>query len=266
MPAFHASRVSQILAACAPVSLTETNRLCGLRSLNESRCLCYAHAYLAENGRTQLSNTTRLLTATSVGVLAFALAACSSSKPASSPTASPGSGTSAPGTSVPAAKLFSDDFRGVCQGAGVSRATAYTKGAPSHKLILFSANSGSLTEDTTTLPSDWVVQFDANTDAYAKADTVACVQVKDDKPLKECTGYQNNGHDTKNKVDLRTATYTVAVHEATTGTVLGQTELAGTDDSCPMFMTFDDENQSKTYDAPPSKDQLIAFIKPFVQP
>jgi hypothetical protein len=213
-----------------------------------------------------LSNTTRLLAATSVGVLAIGLAACSSSKPASSPTASPGSGTSAPGTSVPATKLFADDFRGVCQGAGVSRATAYSKQAPNHKVILFSSYSGSLTEDTTTLPSDWVVQFDANTDAYAKADTVACVQVKSGQPLKQCTGYQNNGHDTKNKVDLRTATYTVTAHEATTGKVLGQTELTGTDDSCPMFMTFDDENQTKSYDAPPSKDELIAFLKPFVQP
>jgi hypothetical protein len=33
-----------------------------------------------------------------------------------------------------------------------------------------------------------------------------------------------------------------------------------------MFMTFDDDNQKKTYDAPPPKDDLIAFVKPFVQP
>ena len=36
--------------------------------------------------------------------------------------------------------------------------------------------------------------------------------------------------------------------------------------SCPMFMTFDDDNQTKTYDAPPPKDDLIAFVKPFVKP
>jgi hypothetical protein len=31
-------------------------------------------------------------------------------------------------------------------------------------------------------------------------------------------------------------------------------------------MTFDTDDQTKTYDAPPSTDDLIAFIKPFVQP
>jgi hypothetical protein len=36
--------------------------------------------------------------------------------------------------------------------------------------------------------------------------------------------------------------------------VLGTTELDGTDDTCPMFMSFDDENQKKTYEAPPSKE------------
>jgi hypothetical protein len=91
---------------------------------------------------------------------------------------------------------------------------------------------------TSTLPSDWIVQFDANSDADAKVDTV----------------------------ELRSANYTVSVHEATTGNELGTTELSGTDDSCPMFMTFDNDTQSKVYDAPPSKDDLVAFIKPFVQP
>jgi hypothetical protein len=32
-----------------------------------------------------------------------------------------------------------------------------------------------------------------------------------------------------------------------------------------MFMSFD-ENQKKTYDAPPSNEDLVAFVKPFVQP
>jgi hypothetical protein len=67
-------------------------------------------------------------------------------------------------------------------------------------------------------------------------------------------------------VDLRSATCAVSVREATTGKVLGTTELSGTDDSCPMFMSFDDDTQTKTYDAPPSKDDLVAFLKPYVQP
>jgi hypothetical protein len=171
-----------------------------------------------------------------------------------------------PVTSTAAAQLFADDFRGVCKGATVSRATAYSADAPSHKVVLFSPNDGDAVEDTSTLPSDWMVQFDANSDAYAKVDTVACVEVKDEQSLKQCSGYQDDGHDTSNSVDLRSATYTVSVHEATTGKELGTTELSGTDDSCPMFMTFDNDTQSKVYDAPPSKDDLIAFLKPFVQP
>ena len=48
--------------------------------------------------------------------------------------------------------------------------------------------------------------------------------------------------------------------------VLGTTELDGTDDTCPTVMTFDTDDQTKIYDAPPSTDDLIAFMKPFVQP
>lgn len=70
----------------------------------------------------------------------------------------------------------------------------------------------------------------------------------------------------QHEVTLNTATYKITVHEATTGKVLGTTELDGTDDTCPTFMSFDDENQKKTYDAPPSKEDLVAFVKPFVQP
>jgi len=166
---------------------------------------------------------------------------------------------------APAPQLFADDFRGVCQGATVSRATPYDA-ATSHKVILFSPNGSDLVEDTSTLPADWQVQFDANSDAYAKVDTVVCMEVKDEQPLRECTGYQDDGHDTDNIVDLRSATYTVSVHEAITGKDLGMTELSSDDDTCPMFMSFDDDSQKKTYDAVPSKDDLVAFLKPFVQP
>ena len=84
--------------------------------------------------------------------------------------------------------------------------------------------------------------------------------------LKECTGYQDNGRDTDDKVNLRSATYSVSVHEATTGKELGATELSGSDDSCPTILSFDNDNQTKVYDTPPSSDDLIAFLKPFVQP
>ena len=174
--------------------------------------------------------------------------------------------STAPPTSSPAAKLFPDDLQAACKGATVSRATPYDPAASTHKVVLFSPDGGGVTEDTSTLPSDWMVQFDASSDAYAKVDTVACLEVKDEQPLKECTGYQDDGHDTSNEVDLRSAVYTVSVREATTGKELGSTELSGTDDTCPMFMSFDNDTQTKVYYATPSKDDLIAFLKPFVQP
>ena len=96
--------------------------------------------------------------------------------------------------------------------------------------------------------------------------TLVCVDVESEQQLKECSGYTRDDRETDNKVTLNTAKYRVDVHEATTGRLLGSTELYGTDDTCPMFMTFDDDSQHKTYDAPPAKDDLIAFVKPFVQP
>jgi hypothetical protein len=193
---------------------------------------------------------------------AVALCACGTTvhapqEPVTAPTSS---------TSQAAAKLFADDFRGVCQGATVSRARAYDSGTMPHKVVLFTPYGGELVEDTSTLPQDWMVQFDANADAYANVDTVACVEVKDEQPVKECTGYQDNGHDTANKVNLKSATYSVSVHEATTGKVLGTTELTGSDDSCPTVVSFENDSQTKDYDAPPSADDLVTFLKPFVQP
>ncbi len=56
-----------------------------------------------------------------------------------------------------------------------------------------------------------MVHFAEHGDAYAKVDTVAFVEVKDEQPLKICTGYLNDGHDTDDEVDLRSATLRRAV-------------------------------------------------------
>jgi|KBSSwiStaDraftv2_1062776.scaffolds.fasta_scaffold06082_13 hypothetical protein len=50
------------------------------------------------------------------------------------------------------------------------------------------------------------------------------------------------------------------------GVCQGATELSGSDDSCPTILSFDNDNQTKVYDTPPSSDDLVAFLKPFVQP
>ncbi|KAB7752906.1 hypothetical protein [Mycolicibacterium mucogenicum] len=205
-------------------------------------------------------NRARVATIVVAGAgLAF-LAACSHVD-AAKPTP-----TLDPTTSPAPAKLTSADFMAVCQGATQSRATDYQPDTKSHKTILFTPLVHGLVEDTSTLPSDWTVQFDADRNTYAAIDTVVCVETKDEQSLKECSGYQDNGHSTANKVDLRATTYTVTVRVATTGKELGTTELSGTDDTCPMFMSFDDDTQTKQYNVPPPKDDLIAFVKQFVQP
>lgn len=205
-------------------------------------------------------NRTRVATIVVAGAgLAF-VAACSevdAAKPVPTPD---------PATSSAPAKLTSADFMAVCQGATQSHATGYSPDAKSHKTILFTPWGQGLVEDTSTLPSDWTVQFDANRNTYAAIDTVTCVETKDQQSVKECTGYQDNGHSTANKVDLRATTYTVTVRVATTGQELGTTELSGTDSTCPMFMSFDDDTQTKPYNVPPPKDDLIAFVKQFIQP
>ncbi|OKH84566.1 hypothetical protein EB75_04465 [Mycobacterium sp. ST-F2] len=174
--------------------------------------------------------------------------------------------TSTPDPTTAPAKLTNADFMTVCQGATQSRATGYSPDAKSHKTILFTPWGHGLVEDTSTLPSDWTVQFDANRNTYAAIDTVVCVETKDEQSVMDCTGYQDNGHPTANKVDLRATTYTVTVRAATTGKELGTTELSGTDTTCPMFMSFDNDTQTKQYNVPPPKDDLIAFVKQFVQP
>ncbi|BBX85102.1 hypothetical protein [Mycolicibacterium aubagnense] len=205
-------------------------------------------------------NHVRIATIAVAGIGLTYLAACSrvdAAKPLPTLTTS---------TSPPAAaKLTSADFMSVCQGATQSRATGYNPDALSHKTILFIPLNHGLVEDTSTLPSDWTVQFDANRDTYAAIDTVVCVETKDEQSVKECTGYEDNGHSTANKVDLRATTYTITVRVATTGKELATTELSGTDTTCPMFMSFDDDTQTKPYNVPPPKDDLIAFIKQFVQ-
>lgn len=174
--------------------------------------------------------------------------------------------TSDPSISAAPVKLTDSDLQAVCSGATASRATAFDPQAQSHKVILFSPLNGSLVEDTSMLPTDWMVQFNQSSDAYAKIDLVACIQVTDEQPLKECTGYEDNGAATANKVNLQSATYSLSMRSAVTAKELGRTELSTADDTCPMFMSFDDDTQIKTYDVPPPKDDVVAFIKQFAQP
>ena len=173
-----------------------------------------------------------------------------------------GGGTTA--TTV-AAKLFADNFTGVCQGAGMSQAREYAK-TGTHKALYFETYKDSLLDQSTQLPADWTVQFDAKTNAYAAIDIVACGVRTAQTFLKDCTGYQEDGKDTGHTVKLYSATYTVTVHQATSGKTLGTTTMSADDSTCPSFQSFDEgETTVKSYDSP-GKDKITAFLKPFIQP
>ena len=58
--------------------------------------------------------------------------------------------------------------------------------------------------------------------------------------VEECTGYQTDGVDTGNVVNLYSADYAVSVHEATTGKELGATTITATATECPTYVTFTD--------------------------
>jgi len=164
------------------------------------------------------------------------------------------------------AKLFPTDFEGVCQGATVSKAKAYDKAAKTHKVLYFETYKDKLLEQSTDLPADWTVTFDANSDAYASIDLVGCAVRTGSTFVKDCGGYEKDDKPTSNTVKINDATYAVSIREATTGKELAKTEMEGTTTVCPMLQSFDGDNQTVENYASPKKEDLVAFFKPFVQP
>ncbi len=162
--------------------------------------------------------------------------------------------------------LFPDDFKGVCQGATVSAATAYDEAAASHKALYFAAYEDDLTDRSANLPPDWTVLFEAEGNALEAIDLVLCAERTAEVLVQECTGYEDDGEDTGNTVIWHTATYEVSVRAATTGQVLAQETMEATDEECPTFVFFDEEGDTEEMYAEVPEDDLIEYFKPFVQP
>lgn len=172
------------------------------------------------------------------------------------------------GTSTPAAeKLFPTNFEGVCSGASVSAATPYDKNAASHKALYFVIGDGEVSDYSSSLPQDWTVTFKPEGNAFKAIDLVACAKRTADKMVKVCEDYKVDGKPTKNKLRLHSATYELSVHEAVTGKQLGESKtLKAEDSTCPMFASFDGENETKN-EYTRLKDAVVSdFLKPYVQP
>lgn len=164
-----------------------------------------------------------------------------------------------------AATLFPDDFKGVCSGAGVAKAAQYQAGAAAHKALLFATYRDDLQDQSHRLPPAWTVTFSPDRDALAAIDVVICAKRTADKLVKTCDNYESKGKTTGNKVRWHTATYQVTVREARTGKELADQSIEANDETCPMFASFDSDNQTIDDYASLSDSALSDFVRPYVQ-
>ncbi len=196
------------------------------------------------------------LAAPATALALAALAACGGDKDGGT-----GSGPEA----APVAKLFPDDFKGVCSGASVSAATAYDPAATSHKAVYLATYKDDLLDQSTSLPDDWTVQFSPEKDAYKAIDLVVCAKRTAQREVKICDGYKDDGKPTANKVRWHTATFALSVHEATTGKKLGETTAEATGSTCPMFMNFDGDSDTVDGYASLSDSTVTDFLRPHMK-
>ena len=165
-----------------------------------------------------------------------------------------------------ATPLFPDNFKGVCSGATVSTATAYDPAAPTHKALFFATWEDDLTDRSSSLPPDWTVNFSPDGDALRAIDLVVCARRTAAQQVKVCDEYQNDGRDTANVVRWHTATYELSVRVARTGRELAKTTAEATDNDCPMFTSFDDDNETKDSYASLSDSVVADFLRPHIAP
>ena len=165
-----------------------------------------------------------------------------------------------------ATPLFPDNFKGVCSGATVSTATAYDPAATTHKALFFATWEDDLTDRSSSLPPDWTVNFSPEGDALRAIDLVVCARRTAAQQVKVCDEYQNDGRDTANVVRWHTATYELSVREARTGRELAKTTAEATDNDCPMFTSFDDDNETKDSYASLSDSVVADFVRPHIAP
>jgi len=165
-----------------------------------------------------------------------------------------------------ASVLFPDNFKGVCSGASVSAATAYDPAAKTHKALYFRTYEDDFTDQSSSLPGDWTVQFSPDSDALTAIDLVTCARRTAATEVKVCDGYEDDGSATQNKVRWHTATYELSVREARTGRELAKTTLEATDSDCPMFWTFDGDSETDDGYASLSDSAVADFLRPHVTP
>jgi hypothetical protein len=195
------------------------------------------------------------------GLALAALAACGGDQ-RDNAGSNASSGTAA-NTAV-ASQLFPDDFKGVCSGASVSRATAYDPAATAHKALYFSTYEDGFTDRSSSLPNDWTVQWSQTGDALGAIDLVVCARRTAARQVKVCDEYRNNDRPTQNQVRWHTATYELSVREARTGRELAKTSVEATNSDCPMFQHFDSDTDTVDGYASLSDSVVADFLRPHI--
>lgn len=163
-------------------------------------------------------------------------------------------------------QMFASDFEPACRNSPVAGATAYDATRPGiHKVVVQSGtDTDEMNEGFLDLPAEWTILFDAATDQYATAELVLCVVRTNATLVEECTGYESDGTETDNVVNLYSADYDVSVHEATTGAELGATTIAAVAEECPLYVTFTEGE--KTTDWYVTDDGAVTdFARQFVE-
>ncbi|MBP6489465.1 MAG: hypothetical protein KAY11_19855 [Ilumatobacteraceae bacterium] len=208
---------------------------------------------------------TRLLAL--VAATAIALAGCGSDGGGGGGSGTAGGGGGGGGgETTQLVQMFASDFEPACRNNPVEGATPYTPATPGiHKVVTQQGtDADELNEGFLDLPSEWTILFDAATDQYATAELVLCVIRSTTTLVEECTGYQTDGVDTGNVVNLYSADYAVSVHEATTGKELGATTITATATECPTYVTFTDgEKETDWYQT--DDGAITDFARPFVE-
>lgn len=162
---------------------------------------------------------------------------------------------------------FASDFDQLCTTqVGFPGATAYDASAPGpHPVMLFTESDGGLLVRSSSELGGWGVvedsDFEDNSD-LVPTELVACARVAAQKPTEiSCDLEGDDGSTTT--LRLVDQTFTLTVHEATTGATVGEATVEAVDTECPFF-TFVDEGQTD-YLNTPTEEQWIEALRPFVQ-
>lgn len=156
--------------------------------------------------------------------------------------------------------LTSGDFEQVCGGGTVSGATEYSKKPGVHPLIAFEGEDPEYDYTSMTLPEGWQSDLAAET-----TELVLCMDRVSEKKINTCEDYESDDRPEPFDVEVYAATYDVTLYAATTGEVIANGTVEGTDKECPFLVFFDEEEDVQREYADVSA-HVRSFVKDYVSP